>query len=252
MITARGVTWSVRDRTVVERIDLDAYHGQVVGVLGPNGSGKSSLLRALAGLRPLAHGTVHLVGSNIADLPRRTVARRLAFVEQETPSVVDLTLRQVVSLGRTPFRGRFDGLTRTDHTAIDAALERTGLADRANQVWNTLSGGERQRGQLARALAQEPTEIILDEPTNHLDIRHQLDLLTLMRNLDVTVIAALHDLNLAAQFCDHLVVLDAGSVAAAGTPEQVLTPEVIERIYQVHAVVEPSPHTGRLQVTYLP
>lgn len=252
VIRARDVTWSIKGHSIIEGIDLDAHHGQMLGVLGPNGSGKTSFLRALAGLRTLDRGVVSLDGTDIHTIPRRTLARRLAVVEQEGETAADLTLEQVVSLGRTPFHGRFDGLDKDDVDIIDAALARTGLSHKRSQSWNTLSGGERQRGQLARALAQQPSEIVLDEPTNHLDIRHQLDLLTLLRNLDMTVVTALHDLNLAAQFCDQLVILDNGKVVAAGPPENVLTPTLLGDVYGVHAVVEYSTHTQSIRITYLP
>jgi len=160
-------------------------------------------------------------------------------------------VRQVVELGRTPFRGRFDALTAADEQIIDEALERVNIASRQDRIWHTLSGGEKQRAQLARALAQQPREILLDEPTNHLDVRHQLELLELLRTIDTTCIIALHDLNLAARYCDHLVILDNGSVVAAGSPKTVLTSELIRQTYGVDAIIDTEPATGALRVTYL-
>uniref|UniRef100_UPI000527952C ABC transporter ATP-binding protein n=1 Tax=Streptomyces bikiniensis TaxID=1896 RepID=UPI000527952C len=160
-------------------------------------------------------------------------------------------VRQVVELGRTPFRGRFDALTERDRRIVDEALERAEITDKQHRSWHTLSGGEKQRAQLARALAQEPREILLDEPTNHLDIRHQLELLDLLTSLDVTCVVALHDLNLAARYCDHIVLLDHGEVAAAGAPEDVLTPDLIKRVYGVEVLVDRETATGTLRVTYL-
>ncbi|MFE4631973.1 ABC transporter ATP-binding protein [Streptomyces sp. NPDC056773] len=250
-ITTTRLSWSVNGHRLLDTIDMEAQEGKIVGLLGPNGSGKSTLLRLLAGLRRPDTGTVRYDDTGLDDLSRRILARRLAVVEQDVTAHNHVNVRQVVELGRTPFRGRFDALTEHDRRIVDSALERTDIADKQHRIWHTLSGGERQRTQLARALAQEPREILLDEPTNHLDIRHQLELLDLLGTLDVTCVVALHDLNLAARYCDHVVVLDHGQVAAAGVPEAVLTPELIRSVYGVNVLVDREPTTGILRITYL-
>ncbi|MBK0421729.1 ABC transporter ATP-binding protein [Leucobacter sp. CSA2] len=236
-LTAREIGFRIGDAELLTGVDVTAADGRVIGLLGPNGSGKSTLLRVLAGLRRPASGEVRLDGHPIAAMARRAVARRLAVVEQDTTANGDLTVRQVVELGRTPFRGRFDGLGAEDAAAVDEALARVNIASKQDRVWHTLSGGERQRAQLARALAQQPTEILLDEPTNHLDIRHQLELLELLRTLGVTCVIALHDLNLAARYCDRLLLLDGGRVVTSGTPAEVLTPARIREVYRVEASI---------------
>ncbi|MYW09504.1 ATP-binding cassette domain-containing protein, partial [Streptomyces sp. SID2563] len=142
--------------------------------------------------------------------------------------------------------------TGEDAAAVDEALERTGLTGRRDQSWHTLSGGERQRVQIARALAQRPRELLLDEPTNHLDIQHQLELLSLVASLPLTAVVALHDLNLAAMFCDRIVVLSGGRAVAGGTPAQVVTEELIEEVYRVRSVVTPDGPRGRPSVRFLP
>jgi iron complex transport system ATP-binding protein len=250
-ITTTGLSWSVQGQLLLDEVDAAAHEGETVGLLGPNGSGKSSLLRLMAGLRRPDAGTVRYDGTPLPALGRRTLARRLAVVEQDAAAHHRVTVRQVVELGRTPFRGRFDPLDGHDRRIVDAALERTDLTGRQHRSWHTLSGGERQRTQIARALAQEPREILLDEPTNHLDIRHQLELLDLLASLDVTCVVALHDLNLAARYCDRVVVLTAGRVAAAGTPQTVLTPALIKSVYGVETLVDREPATGTLRITYL-
>jgi len=250
-ITATGLSWSVKGHRVLDNIDLEADDGKIVGLLGPNGSGKTTLLRLLAGLRRPDSGTVRYDHTSLRDLSRRTLARRLAVVEQDVSAHDNVSVRQVVELGRTPFRGRFDALTDHDQQIVQAALRRANIADKQHRNWHTLSGGEKQRTQLARALAQQPREILLDEPTNHLDIRHQLELLELLRTMDVTCVIALHDLNLAARYCDHIVILDHGQVVAAGTPEAVLTSDLIESIYGVEVLIDREPTTGILRVTYL-
>ncbi|MFE0028578.1 ABC transporter ATP-binding protein [Amycolatopsis sp. NPDC059021] len=250
-ITATGLSWSVNGHRLLDTVDVAAEDGKIVGILGPNGSGKSTLLRLLAGLRRPDTGAVRYDDTSLRDLGRRVLARRLAVVEQDVSAHNHVSVRQVVELGRIPFRGRFGALTEHDRRIVDAALERVDVAGKQHRSWHTLSGGEKQRTQLARALAQEPREILLDEPTNHLDIRHQLELLDLLGTLDVTCVVALHDLNLAARYCDHIVILERGHVVDAGTPETVLTAELIESVYGVDALIDREPTTGVLRVTYL-
>ncbi len=251
-ITATEVTWFAKRVQLLYGVSLNAAPGTVVGLLGPNGSGKTTLLRLLAGLRQPHTGTVRYDDADLTELSRRQIARRLAVVEQETTANSDLTIRQVVALGRTPFRSRFDPLTMADEQIIDSALEQVNITDLQDRMWSTLSGGERQRAQLARALAQQPREILLDEPTNHLDIRYQIELLELLRSLHITCVIALHDLNLAARYCDQLVILNHGQVAAAGEPETVLTRDLIRTVYGIDALIDREPFTGTLRVTYLP
>lgn len=249
-IVASGVSFAIKGRRILDGVALEARPDELVGLLGPNGSGKTTLLRVLAGLRTPQSGSVRIDGVDVHDHSRRAIARRLAVVEQDTLAHVDLTARQVVEIGRTPFRGRFDALTDVDDLIVDTALARVDIVDLQQRTWHTLSGGEKQRVQLARALAQEPREILLDEPTNHLDVRHQLELLELLRAIDVTCVIALHDLNLAARYCDTLVVLDGGGVAAAGPPESVLTVELLTTVYGVDATVDVDPASGAVRVGY--
>lgn len=251
-IKAHGVSWSTAGRLIVDDVSLSITPGDTVGLLGPNGSGKSSLLRLLCGLRRATEGVITFDDAPIEQLSRRDVARRLALVEQNATTDADVTVLDVVRLGRTPWRSMLSGWREEDSTAVEQALTQVGMTTRRHQSWHTLSGGERQRIHIARALAQRPRELLLDEPTNHLDIQHQLDILALVQRLPTTCVMALHDLNLAAMFCDHLVLLKEGRVAAAGTPESVLTSERILDVYGVETVIERSPHHGGLHVHYLP
>ncbi|MGV0838019.1 ABC transporter ATP-binding protein [Mycolicibacterium thermoresistibile] len=234
-IRTDAVSWSVRGKLIVDRVSLDVAPGATVGLLGPNGSGKSTLLRMLAGIRRPTCGVVRLDEQDLTTLARRRVARRVAVVEQESTTDSDPRVRDVIALGRIPHRRPWAALGEHDTRVVARAAAATDVADRLDQPYATLSGGERQRVQLARAFAQEPEVLLLDEPTNHLDVRHQLDLLRLIRDADVTSVIALHDLNLAAGFCDALVVLSGGRVVAAGAPEAVLTAELVEQVYGVRA-----------------
>jgi iron complex transport system ATP-binding protein len=250
-IAAWEARWSAGGRMVVDGVTLEVPPGCMLGLLGPNGSGKSSLLRLLAGLRRTGSGAVTLDGQDISTHRRATLARRIAVVEQQVATDAPVTVLDIVRLGRTPHRGPLSGWAAADEAMVQKALRHVGLEVMHNRSWQTLSGGERQRAQIARALAQCPEELLLDEPTNHLDARHQLEILTLLRRLRLTTVVALHDLNLAAMFCDRLVLLQGGRVHCAGRPEEVLTRDTIRAVYGVAVEVETSPPYGRPHIRFL-
>ncbi|HWV86941.1 MAG TPA: ABC transporter ATP-binding protein [Capillimicrobium sp.] len=232
-LEARDVVWEAGGTRVLDGVTLRAQPGRVLGLLGPNGSGKSSLLRCLAGLRRPTRGAVLLDGRELRAWPRRAVARRVALLAQEAATELDLSVADVVALGRLPHRGPLGGESPADRAAVAHALALVGLDGWERRRWHTLSGGERQRVQLARALAQEPRELLLDEPTNHLDVRQALELLELVRGLGRTAVVALHDLQLAARYCDALAVLRAGRIVAAGPTAAVLTAGLVADVYGV-------------------
>jgi iron complex transport system ATP-binding protein len=246
------IVWGTAGRIILQGISLLVPNGAFVGLVGPNGSGKSSLLRCVYRLHRPLRGVVRLDGSDIWRCPPRYAAERIAAVLQEAPLSLGLTVREIVQLGRTPHQGAFAAETAHDRSVVEAAVALVGLVDLAARRFDELSGGERQRTLLARAIAQEPQLLILDEPTNHLDIRYQRDVLRLARRLGVSVLASLHDLNQAAAYCDHLYVLADGRVVADGRPAEVLTPALIEAVFQVAARVAPHPLTGHPSVFYEP
>ncbi|GLZ01601.1 ABC transporter ATP-binding protein [Actinoplanes sp. NBRC 103695] len=248
MLRVDDVSWAVPAARILDGVTCAAPRGSLVGLLGPNGSGKTTLLRIVAGLLPAGSGAVTLDGDTVAAMPRAVAARRMALLAQHSETDLDLTVTEVVLLGRTPHRRSRWSEGDTDRAIAGQVLDQVDLADFADRKWQTLSGGERQRVQLARALAQEPELLLLDEPTNHLDIGHQLQLLHLVRRSGTTTLAALHDLNLAAMFCDLVVVLDQGRVAASGAPFKVLTPDLLKQVYGVDADV--TTHDGRPVITY--
>lgn len=237
-VRAENLSWMSGGARIVQDVSLEVASGEFVGIIGPNGSGKTSLMSMLAGLRKPRSGQVFLDDLCIADLPRRKLAQRLALVEQQADTAERMTARQAVELGRTPYLGLTAPWSAADAIIVDKALEDVGMAHLAARDWHTLSGGERQRLHIARALAQSPNVLLLDEPTNHLDIGHQISLLDLVRRLDLTVIAALHDLNHAAMFCDRIAVMKAGRLIALGRPDEVLTAGLIRDVFEVDAVVE--------------
>ena len=236
-ISVSGLQVALQSQRVLHNIDLDLAAGQVIGLLGPNGSGKSTLLRCLAGLLPRTAEHISLNGSVLSDMPLKARARLIAFVPQHAEVDGELSVEQIVRLGRTPHRRALQGLSPTDEAAIEDAIRLMQLSGLRKRQWHQLSGGERQRAQIARALAQQPRVLLLDEPTNHLDIQYQLELMRLVAQLPLTVVVALHDLNLAANYCQHLVLLKSGSVVASGVPEKVLTAARIEETWRVKANV---------------
>jgi iron complex transport system ATP-binding protein len=237
--------------TLVRDISFTVASGEFFGIIGPNGSGKTSLISMLCGLRKPRTGTVTLDGEPLSMLARRDLARRLALVEQQADTSERMTARQAVELGRTPYLGLSSPWSGRDDTIVDAALEDVGMAHLSARQWHTLSGGERQRLHIARALAQAPKVLVLDEPTNHLDIGHQIGLLDLVRHLDLTVIAALHDLNHAAMFCDRIAVMKSGRLVALGRPAEVLTETLIRDVFEVEAVVERG-ESGTCSIRFAP
>ncbi|MFF4456957.1 ABC transporter ATP-binding protein [Streptomyces goshikiensis] len=242
----------VRGRTLVDRVSLSVAAGEVVGLVGPNGAGKSTLLRTVyRALRPTS-GRVLLNGEDVWRIRAGHLARRLAAVLQETAGDFELTVYDVVAMGRTPHKRAFAGDDADDRDIITGALTELNVAPLMHAPFDRLSGGEKQRVLIARALAQRAGTMVLDEPTNHLDLRHQLDALRLVRRLGVTAVIALHDLNLAASFCDRICVMDGGRLVTSGTPQEVLTAGLLAEVYRVDADVAPHPRTGIPQVTLLP
>lgn len=232
------VSWAPRaGATVLQGISLAIPEGQVVGICGANGAGKSSLLRLIYRYQRPISGTVRLLGQDIWQLGGPEVARRIAAVLQEQPSDLELTVEQIVGLGRLPHQ-RGPRISQRDHEVCAKAMEQMGLAALAKRRLATLSGGERQRAMVARALAQEPEILVLDEPTNHLDIRHQLELLALLRTLGLTVITTLHDLSMAAGFADRIILLHRGTVLSDGPPETVMTAEHLSTAFDICAHVD--------------
>ena len=249
-ISLRDVRWNASGRVIIDGISMTVEPAQTLGLVGPNGSGKSTLLRLICRLRRPASGVIRLDETDIARIAPRDIARRLALVEQQATTDAEITVLDVVRLGRIPHRGPLSSWSQRDDAAVEDALHHVGMAERRLQPWRTLSGGERQRVHIARALAQTPSELLLDEPTNHLDIRHQLEILSLVRTLPVTSVIALHDLNLAAMFCDAVAVLKEGRVVAAGAPEQILTEAMIRDVFAVQAHVELTPNNGRKHIRF--
>lgn len=245
-----AVCWGPRpSHQILAPVSIRIAPGELLAIVGPNGAGKSSLLRCLYRYHRPTGGTVRLDGTDIWKMKPRDCARRIATVLQEPASDFGLTVAEIAELGLTPhatgMRTRDD-----DYAQVEAALALLGLTKLAARDFGSLSGGEKQRVMIARALVQRPDLLILDEPTNHLDIRHQLEVLELLRTLGCTVIVSLHDLALASAHADRVLVMDGGQAVAAGSPTDILTPERIRESFSVGTTLDSHPVTGRPRFSF--
>lgn len=236
-------------KAILHDISLDIRDKEFVGIIGPNGSGKSTFLKCLYRVLQPNGGKIFFDGTELSDLSHRDTALKMAVVAQHSTVNFDFSVLEMVLMGRSPYKGLLDRDQIDDYEIARHALAQVGLSDFESRNFNTLSGGEQQRVILARALAQRTECLVLDEPTNHLDIKYQLELMTIVKRLDATVVAAIHDLNLAAIYCDRLIALKDGSVVCTGTPHEVLTEDTIRHIYGVSATVQTLPN-GRLNIIY--
>lgn len=252
MLNVSAVSLQLGRQHVLQNIEFSLGNGEFIGVIGPNGAGKSSLLRLIQRAVPPDSGHILLRQRPLAQFGSQELARSLAVVSQHPPPLFALTAQQVAAMGLLPHKSWFELNTHSDQLQVSRALAKVGLADKAGQLIDTLSGGELQRLYIARALVQQPALLLLDEPTNHLDVQYQHQVLQLVRSLGIPVLACLHDLNLAALYCDKLLLLHQGQQCAFGTPQQVLQSERLQQVFGLPCEVAEHPQLQRLQVTFLP
>jgi iron complex transport system ATP-binding protein len=231
-------------RPIVTGIGFTVPDGTFAGLLGPNGSGKSTILKAIYRVRRPSAGRVLLDGTDLLSMKPRDAARRVAVVAQEFTLEFDFTVAEMVMIGRTPHKRAFDRDDEADRAVAEQAMTQVGCGELAHRGFNTLSGGEKQRVLIAQAIAQGADHLILDEPTNHLDIRYQVEILELVSSLGVTVLAAIHDLSLAALFCDTVHLIAGGNLIAGGPPKSVITADLVRQAYGTDVLVIEHPETG--------
>lgn len=236
-LSVQDVTWRPRKKAplILQPTSFDVSAGRVLGVVGPNGAGKSTLLRLLYRFQAPSSGSIRIDGENLWTMPARLAAQKVAAVLQEQAAAFGLSVREIVALGRSPHLTGIAKPGPADRQIVDEMLALLDLTHLAHRDFGTLSGGERQRVMVARALTQQPKVLVLDEPTNHLDIRHQLEVLALIKQLDLTIVVSLHDLNMAANICDDILMLENGHPRGFGAPDDLLTEALVSNTFRVDA-----------------
>lgn len=243
---------SYEKQAVLTDFSLTAHHQQFVGIIGPNGSGKSTLLKTIYRALKPESGDIHLDDRPLKVMSYKESAQKMAAVGQENDLPFDFRVEEIVQMGRYPAKRFFDNETAEDAQIVAESLEQLGISHLAQRNFQHLSGGEKQRVLIARALAQNTDLLILDEPTNHLDIHYQLEIFDLLNRLPLTVVSAIHDLNIAAMYCDYLYVMEAGELLNSGTPAEILTQKTLQQVFQVNAEIQLHPVLQRPTITYLP
>ncbi|MBW8190198.1 ABC transporter ATP-binding protein [Neiella marina] len=251
LYSIKQLSWHASSKAILHNIDLTIPSAAMTGIIGPNGAGKTSLIRCLNGFYQPSAGTINFNGGELAQWTSQQLAQQIALVSQQ-PSVDDgWTVLQLVATGLLPYKRWFEGDSLGDVKVIDDALQQVGLVNQRDQLLQTLSGGELQRALLAKALVQQPHCMLLDEPTNHLDARYQHQLMKLIRALPMTVVASIHDINLAAQYCDYLILLKQGQVIAQGAVADVFTADNLSLLFSVPVRVDPHPYRNGLWMNFI-
>jgi len=251
-LVLKNINVKLGNRNIIQDISLAVAKGEFVGIIGPNGSGKSTLLRTIYRIIQPNSGTILLDGQNLKQVKLSESAKKMGVVSQFNSINFDFTVFDMVMMGRTPHKSLLGSDTPDDYEIAMEAIQKVGMEQHVHRSFSTLSGGEKQRIILARALAQQPQLLILDEPTNHLDIKYQLQILSIVKSLGIGVLAALHDLSLAAMYCHKLYVLKDGNVITSGIPDKILTSELVRDVYEIECDIHKNPNTGYLAITYYP
>ena len=251
-LAVKNLDYEIGNERILDQISLEIKEGEFVGLVGPNGCGKSTLLKHIYRTYKPKGQTVFLDGKDIMDLSAKKLAGELAVMAQENQLEFDFTVRDMVMFGRYAHKKFLEGDTAKDRELCEKCLREVGLSGYEIRSYLSLSGGEKQRVLLARVLMQESRYIVLDEPTNHLDVSYQYQIMDILRNQDVTVFSSIHDLNLAALYCDRIIFLYQGKMVDCGTPEEVLTKENIRKYFGIEAQVTRNAATGKMQIYYLP
>ncbi|MGL4740399.1 MAG: ABC transporter ATP-binding protein [Sarcina sp.] len=247
-----NLTYSISGNEILKGIDIEILNGKFVGILGANGSGKSTLLKTIYRVYKSNTGKIYIDGRNIEEITSKEIAKEIAVLAQENISNFDFSVKDMIQMGRYPYKNLFSDYSKEDENIVLNLINKLNLQDVKHRNFNSLSGGEKQRTLIARALAQKTDFIILDEPTNHLDIGYQIQLMDILKSLDITIFAAIHDMNIAAMYCDYLIVIKDGIVFKKGTVEEVLTEDLLKNVFNVNAHIGINPVTEKKQVFYMP
>ena len=251
-LEVRGISYSIDHKLIIEGLNLQVKKGSFVGIVGPNGCGKSTLLKNIYKVYSPDSGVAFLDGKTLWEMPDRERAHNMSVMQQENHVEFDMTVFDMVMLGRFAYQRMFHTDKAEDRKIVMEYIREVGLEGYENRYFLSLSGGEKQRTLLARALAQKAPLIILDEPTNHLDIGYQYQIMNILKRQKLTVLSCIHDLNIAAAYCDEIVLIRKGHVFGVGRPEEMLTDENIYRLFGIHARIIPNDSTGKLHIIFLP
>ena len=252
LLSVKSVSWSVEKQVILNDISFDVARGDIIGIIGPNGAGKTSLLKCLLNQYKNWQGCIKLKNKKITEYKAHELAQTFALVVQNSPPIFDLKVYDVVRMGLLPYKTLFARDSEADKKDIILALEKVGLASSQAKFYNTLSGGEQQRVLIAKALVQKAKILVLDEPTNHLDIFYQHQILQLVKALNITVIMTIHDLNLAAHYCNRLLLLNKGHLVCDNNVDQVLNPELLTKVFALPCYRDDAQHCGVPRVYFYP
>ena len=250
-IKVKDLSFNIDKKEILKDISFEVKKGSFVGIIGANGSGKSTLLKNIYRFYKPTSGTILLDNKELRTMKDKDCAKEIAVLAQESNSHFDFTVKQIVKMGRYPYKSIFEDYSKNDLEIVNEMLGKVGLEEYKDREFSSLSGGEKQRALIARALVQNTDFLILDEPTNHLDIGYQIQLMDLVKSLNVTTLAAIHDMNLAAMYCDYLIVMKDGRIENFGLVEEVLTSEMLKKVFRVNAHIDINPINKKLQIFYM-
>lgn len=250
-VQVKNLRFSINKKEILKDISFEIPKGSFVGVIGPNGCGKSTLLKNIYRLYKPSSGSILLDNKELAKMKDKDCAKEIAVLAQESNTHFDFTVEQIVKMGRYPYKSVFEDYSKADLQMVKEMLQKVGLESFGERSFSELSGGEKQRTLIARALVQNTEFLILDEPTNHLDIGYQIQLMDLVKGLNITTLSAIHDMNLAAMYCDYLIVMKDGKIIKFGTVEEVINSEMLKAIFGVNAHVGVNPVNKKLQVSFM-
>lgn len=250
-VKVRNLRFSIDKKEILKDISFDIKKGSFVGIIGPNGSGKSTLLKNIYRLYKPSSGSILLDNKELAKMKHKDCAKEIAVLAQESNTHFDFTVEQIVKMGRYPYKSIFEDYSKDDLQMVKEMLKKVGLESYSSRGFSELSGGEKQRTLIARALVQNTKFLILDEPTNHLDIGYQIQLMDLVKSLNITTLSAIHDMNLASMYCDYLIVMKDGRIKNFGTVDEVINPEMLKEVFGVNAYVGVNPVNKKLQVSFM-
>ena len=247
MITIKNLTATYSGKTILSDLNITIPHGKITALIGPNGCGKSTLLKAISGSLKTT-GSVVLLDQDLKELSSKKRAKLLSILPQSPITPEGISVRQLVNFGRNPYLSHWGGLTAQDKQKVSDALQETSLTELAERPVDSLSGGQRQRAWVAMIIAQDTEYVLLDEPTTYLDLTHQIELMEMMRLMNIqgkTIIVVLHDLNQACRYCDHLVVMKNGKIVAQDSPDNIFNSELLEQVFDLNAMVIKDPIAGK-------